>query len=411
VLLFFRKFLQFSRRARPKIHAFESRKNTTMKPEKEYTADDIITLKGLEHVRHRPGMYVGGTDLRALHFMIEEMLQDFVDEFLEGVCTRIDITIHADGSLTFRSNGCEVPLTRDKRTGVSHLEIWLTTLSFGCGIRPNRRRAGDVRFLDSKIAVALSEWFQVEIFRDGHVHELRFERSKTTRNLSDRGPSPDPEAKGLQFSFKPDPQIFQGGVAADSAQLRQRLHELACLHPPLAFTFIDEREPSPTPESINHPRGLEELIEMSNLDQCFVRSRTIVLNGSIQEITVQIAFQCTAREAPATLLAFTNDVPNSWGGTHVAGFRAGLVLAVKYLVRQQSPKPARAPKISTQHGCSAVIALQHPNPHREGPTPMKLCSPDAEPVTRAITHLGLLQLAKQDSQLVKTLLAHFTSAS
>src|SRR5688572_14816038 len=204
-----------------------------------YDADKLGQLKGLEAVRKKPGMYIGGTDERALHHCVSEVLDNSVDEHLAGHCDKIEVAIHVDGSISIRDNGRGIPVDINKESGLPGVELVLTTLHSGGKYgQGGYKFSGGTHGVGAKCVNAVSEWFEVEVSRDGAVHHMEFERGKTMKKLEVIGKA---KGTGTLISFLPDPEIFRDTVIFKSDIIMQRLRELAFLNSGLEITFIDER--------------------------------------------------------------------------------------------------------------------------------------------------------------------------
>src|SRR6187431_2979710 len=206
----------------------EALQSETASKKSEYNADDLSSLKGLEAVRKKPGMYIGGTDERALHHCVSKVLDNSVDEFLAGHCTHIDVTIHGDGSISIRDNGRGIPVDINKEEGIPGVELVLTRLHSGGKYgQGNYEYSGGTHGVGAKCVNAVSEWFKVEVLRDGMIHAIGFERGKTTQKLKVIGELKNKKTTGTHITFKPDAQIFQETTEYKTERIRHRLHELA----------------------------------------------------------------------------------------------------------------------------------------------------------------------------------------
>src|ERR1700728_1797664 len=203
----------------------------------DYNASKLSQLKGLEAVRKKPGMYIGGTDERALHHCVSEVLDNSVDEHLAGHCNKIEVTIHLDGSISIRDNGRGIPVDINKDSGLPGVELVLTTLHSGGKYgQGGYKFSGGTHGVGAKCVNAVSEWFEVEVSRDGEVHHMEFERGKTIQKLHVIGKT---KSTGTLITFKPDPEIFRDTIEFKAAIISQRLRELAFLNSGLEITFLD----------------------------------------------------------------------------------------------------------------------------------------------------------------------------
>jgi DNA gyrase subunit B len=214
-----------------------------------YDASKLGKLEGLEAVRKKPGMYIGGTDERALHHCVSEVLDNSVDEHLAGHCNTIDVTIHLDGSISIRDNGRGIPVDIHPQYGIPGVEMVLTTLHSGVKYgQGGYKFSGGTHGVGAKCVNAVSEWFEVEVSRNGLVHHMTFERGKTIKKLEVIGKA---KGTGTLISFKPDPEIFKETTVLKTETISRRLRELAFLNSGLKINFLDERPANPSPRPIS----------------------------------------------------------------------------------------------------------------------------------------------------------------
>src|SRR5262249_3074535 len=219
-------------------------------------------LEGLEAVRKKPGMYIGGTDERALHHCVSEVLDNSVDEHLAGFCTRIEVNIHVDGSISIRDNGRGIPVDIHPTYKIPGVEMVLTTLHSGGKYgQGGYKFSGGTHGVGAKCVNAVSEWFEVEVSRDGQVHHMEFERGKTTKKLEVIGKA---KGTGTLITFKPDAEIFRETVESKADIIGQRLRELAFLTSGLEIVFTDERNTAAEPERFYYKNGVEEFVKQLN---------------------------------------------------------------------------------------------------------------------------------------------------
>src|SRR5882757_4046545 len=211
-----------------------------------YDASKLGKLEGLEAVRKKPGMYIGGTDERALHHCVSEVLDNSVDEHLAGHCSRIEVTIHVDGSISIRDDGRGIPVDINKDSGLPGVELVLTTLHSGGKYgQGGYKFSGGTHGVGAKCVNAVSEWFEVEVSRDGEVYHMEFERGRTIQKLHVIGKS---KGTGTLITFMPDTEIFRETIEFKADRISQRLRELAFLNSGLEIVFQDERQSDAKPE-------------------------------------------------------------------------------------------------------------------------------------------------------------------
>src|SRR5881409_4092976 len=227
-----------------------------------YDASKLGKLEGLEAVRKKPGMYIGGTDERALHHCVSEVLDNSVDEHLAGYCDRIDVAIHVDGSLSIRDNGRGIPVDPHPQYKIPGVEMVLTTLHSGGKYgQGGYKFSGGTHGVGAKCVNAVSEWFEVEVSRDSQVFHMEFERGKTIKKLEVIGKA---KGTGTLITFKPDSEIFRETIEFKSDRITQRLRELAFLNSGLEIIFLDERVAEAKRESYYYKDGVEEFVKQLN---------------------------------------------------------------------------------------------------------------------------------------------------
>src|SRR5207302_5577488 len=246
-------------------------------PDHTYDASKLSKLEGLDAVRKKPGMYIGGTDERALHHCVSEVLDNSVDEHLAGHCERIDVAIHVDGSISIRDNGRGIPVDIHPQYQIPGVEMVLTTLHSGGKYgQGGYTYSGGTHGVGAKCVNAVSEWFSVEVSREGQVHHMEFERGKTKKQLEVIGKA---KGTGTLVTFKPDPQIFHDTTEFKSDRITQRLRELAFLNSNLEITFLDERIANGNREAFYYKDGIEEFVKQLSKGKQVLHPKTISFSG------------------------------------------------------------------------------------------------------------------------------------
>ncbi len=358
-----------------------------------YTADDLSSLKGLEAVRKKPGMYIGGTDERALHHCVSEVLDNSVDEFLAGYCTHIDLTIHVDGSISIRDNGRGIPVDINKEEGIPGVELVLTRLHSGGKYgQGNYEYSGGTHGVGAKCVNAVSEWFKVEVMRDGKVHAMSFERGVTKDKLHVVTELKDSKRSGTLITFMPDPEIFQETTEFKPERLLTRLNDLAYINAPLSFSFLDERIEGAKPVKVHHPKGVEDFVLRLVENKSTVHPKPIMIRGSRDKIMVEIGLHYTDA-FNEQLFCYTNAIPNPDGGTHSSGFRGALTRAINQYAKNNALLKDKDPPITGNdvlEGLAAVVSIKHPDPRFESQTKVKLISPEVDSIAGSIAYEGLM---------------------
>jgi DNA gyrase subunit B len=365
-----------------------------------YDASKIGKLEGLEAVRKKPGMYIGGTDERALHHCISEVLDNSIDEHLAGYGKKIAVTIHMDGSISISDEGRGIPVDTGKGETMPAVEMVLTRLHSGGKYgQGGYTYTGGTHGVGAKCVNAVSEWFEVEVSRDGKVYSMEFERGKTTKKLEVIGKS---KSTGTLITFKPDAEIFQETIEFKKELIVGRLRELAFLNPGLEITLTDERAESVETEHYFYRDGIEEFVKQLGKSKQVVHPKPIrisrikeaavVVEGTPRAVKVDIVLQYNDSYIDQ-ILCFTNTINNPDGGSHLMGFRSALTRAINQYAKTNNLLKDKDPTISgddVREGLVAVIALLHPDPKFESQTKVKLLSPEVEGLVSSATYESLM---------------------
>jgi len=377
-----------------------------------YNADQLGQLKGLEAVRKKPGMYIGGTDERALHHCVSEVLDNSVDEHLAGHCTRIEVNIHVDGSISIRDNGRGIPVDINKESGLPGVELVLTTLHSGGKYgQGGYKFSGGTHGVGAKCVNAVSEWFEVEISREGQLHHMRFERGKTVKKLDVIGKA---RGTGTYITFKPDPEIFRETTVFVAERIAQRLRELAFLNSGLEIVFLDERPANAKPETFFYRNGVEEFVRQLNQGKTalhpepirITKINTEPIDDKPAEIHVEVVLQYNDSYNDQ-VLCYTNTIHNPDGGTHLSGFRSALTRAINQFAKSNNLLKDKDPQITgddVREGLAAVISIKHSDPKFESQTKVKLLSPEVERIVGSASYEGLMKHFEISPQLAKRII-------
>jgi DNA gyrase subunit B len=380
---------------------------STASKKSDYNADDLSSLKGLEAVRKKPGMYIGGTDERALHHCVSEVLDNSVDEFLAGHCTHIDVTIHSDGSISIRDNGRGIPVDINTEENMPGVELVLTRLHSGGKYgQGNYEYSGGTHGVGAKCVNAVSEWFKVEVTRDGKIHAMSFERGETKTKLHVIAEVQSKKHTGTLITFKPDPEIFQETTEYKAERIITRLNDLAYINAPLSFTFLDERQEGGKPMQIVHPKGVEEFVGRLVENKSLVHPKPIMIKGSREKVIVEIGLHYTDTYNEQ-LLCYTNAVPNPDGGTHSSGFRGSLTRAINQYAKNNALLKEKDPPITGNdvlEGLAAIVSVKHPDPRFESQTKVKLISPEVDGIVGTISYEGLMLHFDQNPNVGKRII-------
>jgi DNA gyrase subunit B len=357
--------------------------------DEKYDASKIDKLEGLEAVRKRPGMYIGDPDERGLHHCVFEVLDNSIDEHLAGYCNQVDVTVHVDGSVSIRDDGRGIPVDMHPKWQMPAVELVLTNLhaggKFGQGAY---KYSGGLHGVGAKCVNALSDWFKVEVSRDGKVYSMEFARGVTMRKLDVIGKS---KKTGTLITFKPDATIFTLTTEFKFELLANRLRELAFLNPGIEITLTDERAENKI-ERFFYKDGIEEFVRQLGKNKQVIHPKPIVLNRQKDEIFVDCVLQYNDSYNDQ-ILCFANSIPNPDGGTHLTGFRSALTRVINQYAKANNLLKDKDPTLSgddVREGLVCVLSVKLPNPRFESQTKVKLVNTEIDGIVSSIVYDGLM---------------------
>ncbi|SEI62267.1 DNA gyrase subunit B [Lachnospiraceae bacterium A10] len=373
-----------------------------MSQEREYGADQIQILEGLEAVRKRPGMYIGSTSERGLHHLVYEIVDNAVDEALAGFCHNIIVTVNPDNSITVEDDGRGIPTGINKKAGIPAVEVVFTILhaggKFGGG---GYKVSGGLHGVGASVVNALSNWLVVEVRRDGKVFEQRYERGKTMYPLREIGTC-DPEKTGTKVTFSPDGIIFETTVY-NYDTLRTRLRETAFLTKNLRITLRDTREEEAREDVFHYEGGIKEFVTYLNRGKTELYNNVIYCEGEKDGVYVEVAFQHNDSYSENTL-SFVNNIITPEGGTHIAGFRAALTKIFNAYARDNKILKDNDEALSGEdirEGMTAIVSVKIEEPQFEGQTKQKLGNSEARGAVDSIVSEKLTYFLEQNPQIAK----------
>jgi DNA gyrase subunit B len=342
-----------------------------------YGADQIQKLEGLEAVRLRPGMYIGDPDERGLHHCVFEVVDNSIDEHLAGHCENIWINIHSDGSITLLDDGRGIPVEMHTKSGMPTVELVLTNLHAGGKFGDGAYEfSGGLHGVGAKCVNALSDWFKCEVFRDGKIYAIGFERGKTTEPLTVLGELDDKSITGTKISFFPDATIFTQTTEFVFDRLLVRLRELAFLNPGVKITLTDERTEPQRVETLVYHDGVKQFVKELGENKekvhpdaiALAGRRELVIDDKHKFILVDCVLQWNKGMNEQTL-CFANAIPNPDGGAHYSGLKSALTRAVNAYIKgyPENFKDYRdkIPEIKGEdcrEGLICVLSVKLPNP-------------------------------------------------
>ena len=362
-------------------------KKAENKGKDSYDADSIKILKGLSAVRKRPAMYIGSTSVDGLHHLVYEVVDNSVDESLAGYCSKIDVVVHPDESVTVEDNGRGIPTgphpgDPKKRTAA---EIVLTELHAGGKFENSAYKiSGGLHGVGLSVVNALSEWLEVEIRQDGKLFEQRFERGKPTCKLEVTGKA---KRVGTKVTFKPDDKIFET-TDFSFETLSQRLRELAFLNSGLKIAILDER--SDKKQEFIYKGGIVSFVEHINRNKTPLHPKPVYINAEKNGVIAEVALQYNDSYSE-TIHTFANNINTREGGTHLVGFKSALTRTVNSYASGMKNVKESLSGDDIREGITAVVSVKVPDPQFEGQTKMKLGNSEVKWIVEGIVNEALGQ--------------------
>ena len=354
----------------------------------EYGEEQIQVLEGLEPVRKRPGMYIGSTDERGLHHLVQEIVDNSIDEALAGYCNAIRVTINADGSCSVEDNGRGIPTGIHAKEGISSVELVLTKLhaggKFGGG---GYKISGGLHGVGLSVVNALSEWLEVEVSQNGHVYKQVYNRGVPQRALAIVG---DTDKTGTKVTFYPDDEIFET-VVFNYDNLKVRLRELAYLNKGLTISIRDEREEKPKFDEFCYEGGILHFVEDLNRNKETLFSAPVYFEEEQGDSAIEVAIQYNDGYNE-TIFSYANNIHTEEGGTHLDGFKAALTKVIndaghRLNILKENDKLSGE---DVREGITAVVSVKLTEPQFEGQTKTKLGNSSMRSFVQKATveHLG-----------------------
>ncbi len=340
-----------------------------------YDASDIQVLEGLEAVRKRPGMYIGTTDVKGLHHLVWEIVDNSIDEALAGYCKNIEVIVNKDNSITVKDDGRGIPVDIHPKTGLSTVETVYTVLhaggKFGGG---GYKVSGGLHGVGASVVNALSSWVEVKVYKNGKIYFIRFEKGgHTVEKLHEIGDC-EPNRTGTTVTFKPDPEIFDTTIY-DYETLKVRIRELAFLNRGLRITLRDDRdEEDTTGDTFLYEGGISEYVKFINQNKTPIHDDIIHLEGQDSGVFFEVALQYNDGYSD-NIYSFVNNINTHDGGTHEEGVRRALTRVINNYARKANLLKDKDESLTgddVKEGLTMIISCKHPNPQFEGQTKGRL---------------------------------------
>ena len=381
------------------------------KYEHDYNADQIQVLEGIEHVRKRPGMYIGSVSIRGLHHLVYEIVDNSVDEALAGYCTEINVTIEKENIICVKDNGRGIPVDIHPKTKISAAETVYTKLNAGgkFGGDSGYKVSGGLHGVGASVVNALSDWTEVTIERDGGIFQMKFEKGKTVKPLTKIGNS---NKTGTTVRFLADSSIFET-LNYEYEVLENRFREMAFLTKGLRITIEDQRDEEPRKAEFCFEGGLKSFVEYLNKNKEKLHKDPIYIDKEDGEVPVEIAIQYTTAYSE-NIYTFVNNINTIEGGTHLEGFKRSLTKTFNDYARNKNllkEKDANLLGDDIREGITAIISVKVKEPQFEGQTKTKLGNSEVSGVVQSLVNESLSSFLEENPSVAKSILEKCISAS
>ena len=377
--------------------------------ENNYGAESITVLEGLEAVRKRPAMYIGSTDIRGLHHLVYEVIDNSIDEAMADYCDKIKITLHMDNSCTVTDNGRGIPVDIHPKEGVPAVQIAMTTLHAGGKFDSDTYKvSGGLHGVGVSCVNALSEFMETTVKRDGKTYRMKFERGDVVGELEEVGTS---NSTGTSQRFRPDEEIFEVNQF-DYEVLKKRFKELAYLNSGLEIEFKDERNPEAETESFKFDGGIVQYVKDLNLNLNTL-GEIVYGEGESEDMVVEFALQYTSSYKENTY-TFANNIRTVEGGTHLAGYKTALTRAINNYVQSANLPKKLVKKLTgddVREGLTSVISVKLGDPQFEGQTKTKLGNSEATGLVSGIIYEKLNMFFEENPKEARFIIEKVVDAS
>ncbi|MDY6827615.1 MAG: DNA topoisomerase (ATP-hydrolyzing) subunit B [Bacillota bacterium] len=375
-----------------------------------YSAKQIQVLEGLEAVRRRPSMYIGSTSSRGLHHLVFEVVDNSIDEVLAGYCKQVKVIINEDGSISVTDDGRGIPVENHPQEKRPAVEVVLTTLHAGGKFDTNSYKvAGGLHGVGVSVVNALSEWLEVEVYRDGKIYSQRYERGKKKTSISSKA-APSAKYTGTKITFYPDQEIFDS-IDFENEIIIQRLRELAFLNKGTRILFKDSR--SGREEKFKYEGGIIQYVAYLNQGKETVPKKPVYLQKSVDGFEVEVALQYHAGYAEV-IYSYANNIHTQEGGTHEYGFKVSLTRLINDFARKLGMLKDNQNNLSGEdirEGLTAVLSVKLLDPQFEGQTKTKLGNNDIRSIMDSICYEGLEAYFEQNPAVARRVIEKAIRAS
>ncbi|MGE0376989.1 MAG: DNA gyrase subunit B [Planctomycetaceae bacterium] len=365
-----------------------------------YDAEQIQHLQGIEGIRHRPAMYISGTDLSGLHHLVYEVTDNVLDEYVNGFATSMKVEIHGDGSLTVTDDGRGIPVGRmEDHDNRSALEVVFTEIHAGAKFdrKAYATGTGGLHGVGVTAVNACSEWLEVEVRRDGHVWMMEFAQGRPVTDLTKLGAT---DQRGTKVTFKPDPQIFPN-TTFNYDTIHKRLQDCAFLNQGIRIHILDER--TGQTDTFHYEDGLAEFVKHINRTENPLHPDVIRITGEVEQTVVDVAMQWNDGYSE-NIRCFANGINNPEGGTHLSGFRTALTRTLNnYGKKSGAFKDTNPAGEDFREGLAAIVTVRIPHPQFESQTKIKLTNAEVEGAVNSAMGDGLAKYLEENPQIAKTI--------
>jgi len=379
-----------------------------------YEAQDVTVLEGLEAVRRRPGMYVGGTDVKALHHLIYEVVDNSIDEALAGVCERIEVTIHPDESVTVRDDGRGIPTAIHPQTGKSTLETVMTILHAGAKFGGGGYKvSGGLHGVGVSAVNALSAWMEVTVDnpRDGKRYRQRYERGVPVTPVEKIGKA---KGQGTSIAFLRDDTIFSPTLSFRWETLVQRFREMAFVTRGITIKFVDERVKNDIPREMTFyfEGGIVSFARYLNRNRQVLHP-PIHVDKEVDSTGIEVAVQYTDAYAES-VYAFANTINTVDGGTHLTGLRTALTRSINDYARKSGLLKDKDPNFTgedTREGLTGIVSIKHPDPQFESQTKVKLMNAEVSGLVASVVGEAMSAFLEENPRQAKAIVQKCLTSS